>query len=248
MNEPRSMITTHVEGERYAHDLRRIEADQRATPADVARARALASYLVELHREKIPGPPERYHRAIRDLVGSADGLFGIVDSYPGSGPIPRAQLTALEHRAVMWRARLHNRTHRLCRTHGGFHPDNLLFREGVDFTALDTSRGAVGDAADDLAALSIHYVVSAVLYPRSWRAGIGPLWLAFWVDYLAGSGDGEVLEVIAPFFAWRALMMASPAAYPDLTVEQRKALLRFAEQVMDGSAFDPLDTSTFAAA
>jgi hypothetical protein len=242
------LLTTYVEGSLYAHDLRRIEADARATPADIDRARALASYLVALHREKISGPPELYHRAIRDLVGSGEGLFGITDSYPDSGPIPRAQLTALEHRAVMWRARLRDRAHRLCRTHGDFHPYNLLFREGVDFTTLDASRGAMGDAADDLAALTINYVFGAVLSPGAWRAGIGPLWRAFWADYLAGSGDGEVLEVIAPFFAWRALVVASPVWYPGLTVEQRKALLGFAEHVMAGSAFDPLDTSPFAVA
>ncbi len=77
----------------------------------------------------------------------------------------------------------------------------------------------MGDAADDLAALTINYVVGAVLSPGSWRAGIGPLWRAFWADYLAGSGDGEVLEVIAPFFAWRALVVANPVWYPGLPVE-----------------------------
>jgi hypothetical protein len=240
------LITTYAEGSLYAHDLRQLEVSRRATMDDVNRARALAGYLVSLHREKIPGPPELYHRAIRDLVGSGEGLFGIADSYPDGGPIPRARLTAIEHRAVEWRARLRARAHRLSRTHGDFHPYNLLFREGVDFTVLDASRGAMGDPADDLAALTINYVFGAVVHPASWREGIAPLWLAFWADYLAGSGDVEVLEVLAPFFAWRALVLASPVWYPGLTVEQRSALLTFAEQVMDASTFDPLDTSGFA--
>lgn len=240
------LLTTYVEGSLYARDLRRIEADRRATSADVDRARALAGYLFALHRQKIPGPPELYHRAIRDLVGSGEGLFGIADSYPDGGPIPRARLTAIEHRAVEWRARLRGRAHRLSRTHGDFHPYNLLFREGVDFTVLDASRGAMGDPADDLAALTINYVFGAVISPDAWRHGIAPLWRAFWADYLAGSGDGEVLEVIAPFFAWRALVVASPVWYPGITGEQRSALLTFAERVMDARAFDPLDTSGFA--
>jgi hypothetical protein len=240
------LLTTHAEGSLYALDLRRIEADQRSTPADVDRARALASYLVDLHRHKIPGPPELYHRAIRDLVGSGEGLFGIADSYPDDGPIPRARLTAIEHRAVEWRSRLRARAHRLSRTHGDFHPYNLLFREGVDFTALDASRGALGDPADDVAALTINYVFGAVVSPASWREGIAPIWRAFWADYLAGSGDREVLEVIAPFFAWRALVVASPVWYPGITGEQRSALLTFAERVMDARTFDPLDTSGFA--
>lgn len=240
------MLDNIAAGAPYAHDLRRIEASLRATPADVDRARALASYLVDLHREKIPGHPARYHRAIRDLIGGGEGLFGIIDSYPDGGPIPRKQLTALEHRAVAWRARLRDRSHRLCRTHGEFHPSNLLFREGVDFTPQGAGREAIGDAADDVAALAMSYVIAAVLHPRSWRSGIGPLWLAFWVDYLAGSADGEVLEVIAPFFAQRALAAASPLGHPDLTEAQRQALIGFTEHVMDGSAFDPLDTSSFA--
>jgi hypothetical protein len=237
---------THAEGSPYALDLRQIEASRRATMDDVARARALAGYLIALHREKIPGPPELYHRALRDLVGSGEGLFGIADSYPDGGPIPRSRLTAIEHRAVDWRARLRARAHRLSRTHGDFHPDNLLFREGVEFTVRGAGRDGMGDPADDLAALTIHYVIEAVAHPASWREGIAPLWLAFWADYLAGSGDVEVLEVLAPFFAWRALVLASPVWYPTLTAEQRSALLTFAEQVMDASTFDPLDTSGFA--
>jgi hypothetical protein len=244
----RPLITTPGEGTLYAHDLRRIEADERSTLADVDRARALARYLVELHRERIDGAPERYHRAIRHLVGGEEGLFGILDSYPDGGAIPRAQLTDLEHRAVTWRARLRARAHRLCRTHGDFRPSSLLFREGVDFTTRGGSHRAMGDAADDLAALSVHYVLGAVLHPDAWKAGIAPLWRAFWADYLAGSGDGEVLEVIAPFFAAHALAVASPARYPDLTGLQRKALIGFAEQVMDESAFDPLETIRFAGA
>jgi hypothetical protein len=240
------LLTTYVEGTLYAHDLRRIEADRRSTPADVDRARALASYLVDLHRTRIPGPKELYHRAVRDLVGSGEGLFGIADSYPDEGSIPRARLTAIEHRAVEWRARLRARAHRLARTHGDFHPYNLLFREGVDFTVLDASRGALGDPADDLAALTINYVFGAVISPGAWAGGIAPLWRAFWADYLAGSGDVEALEIIAPFFAWRALVVASPVWYPALSDEQRSALLLFAERVLDARAFDPRDTSAFA--
>src|SRR5437867_3783684 len=43
---------------------------------------------------------------------------------------------------VSSRWRLRTRAHRLSRTHGDFHPRNLLFREGTDFSGLDRSRGA----------------------------------------------------------------------------------------------------------
>ena len=34
--------------------------------------------------------------------------------------------------------------------HGDFHPWNLLFREGVEFSVLDRSRGEWGEPADDV--------------------------------------------------------------------------------------------------
>lgn len=241
-----SGLTTHGGGSLYARDLQQLEASCRATTADVDRARALAGHLVALHREKIPGRPELYHRALRELVSGEEGLFAITDSYPDDGLTTRARLLAIEHRAVEWRSRLRARTHRLSRTHGDFHPGKLLFRQRLDFTALAASPGAVGDPAEDLAALTSDYVFEAVAHPASWREGIAPLWLSFWADYLAGSGDVEVLEVLGPFFARRALALASPARNPQLIDSGRAALLTFAEQVMDASTFDPLDTSVFA--
>src|SRR5262249_54448100 len=123
--------------------------------------------------------------------------------------------------------------------HGDFHPYNILFREGVDFSLLDASRGGVGEPADDLAALTINYVFGRVAYPASWARGLLPVWEAFWSSYLDASGDREVCETIAPFSGWRALVVASPVWYPSLTREERGALLGFAEAALDAEAFDP---------
>jgi hypothetical protein len=239
------VITSYAEGSLYAHDLRAIELREAAEERDLDRARALAGYLAELHRPPHPGPREVYERAIRDLVGSGEGLFGIADGYP-EGAVPAERLAGIERRAVEWRWRLRGRSHRLRKTHGDFHPYNVLFREGVDFTVLDASRGCAGDPADDLAALAINYVFGKVLYPRSWKAGLGPVWRAFWSTYLDGTGDHEVLEVIAPFFAWRALVVACPVWYPGLAAGQRDALLRFAERTLDAPRFDPFDVRCLA--
>jgi hypothetical protein len=151
------LVTTYVEGRLYAEDLRRVAETGHASATDLARARALARHLTELHTP-IDGGRDVYVRAVRDLVGSGEGIFGIVDSYPAD--FEREDLLrAIEHRAIDWRARLvaqHAAT--LCRTHGDFHPYNVLFREGVDFTLLDASRGGAGDAADDVAAMLINYL------------------------------------------------------------------------------------------
>jgi aminoglycoside phosphotransferase (APT) family kinase protein len=241
------LLTEYAEGTLYARDLRHLELRGDATARDLSRAAALASYLADLHTAPLPegeaGTPELYHRAVRDLIGSGEGIFGIADSYPGGGPIPFERLAALERRAVDYRWKIRGLTHRLRRTHGDFHPYNILFREGADFTLLDASRGGRGDPADDLAALTINYVFGAVVYPGAWPRGLAPVWEAFWSTYLAATSDREVLEVLPPFFAWRALVVASPVWYPSLTPAMRDALLGFAEGLLEAGRFDPADTA-----
>ncbi len=233
------LLTEYAEGTLYAKDLRALEERGVANERDVFRARALARYLVDLHGAPLGGAPELYHRALRDLVGSGEGIFGIADSYPADGPVGWERIAAIERRCVDWRWRLRGRERRLRRTHGDFHPYNILFREGDDFTVLDASRGGAGDPADDLAALTVNYVFGAVVYPAARRGGIEPVWTAFWEAYLDGSGDREVLEVIPPFLAWRALVVASPVWYPGLAPESRDTLLAFAEEALDAGGIDP---------
>lgn len=237
------LVTTYVEGRLYAEDLRRVAETGHASATDLARARALARHLTELHTP-IDGGRDVYVRAVRDLVGSGEGIFGIVDSYPAD--FEREDLLrAIEHRAIDWRARLvaqHAAT--LCRTHGDFHPYNVLFREGVDFTLLDASRGGAGDAADDVAAMLINYLFQGMRTPAAWAAGFGALFRTFVAEY----GAEGVFGRLAPFFAWRALVLASPAWYPDVAPEIRHTLLECALTWLDGAPFDPssIDASMLA--
>jgi hypothetical protein len=232
------LLTTFEEGSLYAADLRAIEKRGSATPLDLERVRALASYLAELHASPLDGPSQLYQRALRDLVGSGEGIAGIIDGYPSIGPVPEDRLRRIEERCVRWRYALRSRSHRLRRTHGDFHPYNILFRDGADFTLLDASRGGVGDPADDLAALAINYLFGGVVAPAAWEEGLAPLWNELFERYVTETGDRELAEVIAPFFAWRALVVASPVWYPGLEPAQRDALLSFAEAVLDAERFD----------
>jgi len=235
------LLTTYVEGELYAKDLRRIERSRAVQSLDVARAQTLASYLAELHRQPMEDSPKCYERAIRDLIGSGEGIFGIADSYPHDGPVRIERIAAIEQRCVAMRTSLRRRTHRLRRTHGDFHPYNLLFREGVDFSVLDASRGGVGDPADDVAAMVINYFFGAAVDPKSWDGALGRLWQAFFDTYMEETKDQELLEVIAPFLAWRALVLASPIWYPGISPSARDAILSLAEGALASDRFEPSD-------
>ncbi len=237
------LVTDWAEGALYSEDLRRVARDGAATDLDLARADALAAYLVRLHAAKL-SDPVAWRRAIRDLLGHGEGIFGMVDGYPSNTPgAPAARLRAMEERCLAWRWRLRDRAERLSPTHGDFHPFNIVFAphptaEPARFTLLDASRGGKGDPADDLTALSVNYVFFCAERPGSWPRGLGPLWHRFWSRYLAASGDREVLETAPPFLAWRALVVASPRFYPRLGAAARDLVLGLAERALDAGRLD----------
>ena len=231
------LLTSYAEGTLYADDLRRVAAAGQATPLDLARVDALASYLAALHTPI--DAPLRYRRAIRDLIGSGEGIFGILDSYPDDvRGATLERLGEIEARCVDWRWRLRGHEGRLTRTHGDFHPFNLVF-DRDQLTCLDASRGGCGDPADDVTALSINYLLFALDRPESWRHGLGPLWHRFWTSYQRQRFDPSLTMVAPPFFAWRALVVCNPRFYPNLSGAARSALLGIAESALAAAHFDP---------
>lgn len=233
------LLTEFARGTIYADDLRRI-AQQRALGGhDLARLDTLARYLAELH---VPaaGGAIAYRRAIRDLVGHGEGIFGVIDAYPDDAPAaPRARLAAIEATCTAWRHRLRDRHARLARTHGDFHPFNIVFDEGVTLALLDASRGARGDPADDVTALAVNFLLFALGRDGAWQGGLGTLWHRWWSRYLALRPDDDLLAVAPPFFAWRALVVACPKFYPDLAAADRDRLLSFAEAALAAGRLDP---------
>lgn len=233
------LITSYAPGQIYAEDLRRIARDGRATDLDVARVDVLARYLATLHAQPVAvdNANPRYRRAIRDLVGHGEGIFGMIDGFPPVAEIPLERLQAIEHRCVEWRWRLRACEHRLARTHGDFHPFNVVFETGTDFTVLDASRGTCGEPADDVIAMAINFLLFALDTPGGWK-GLGPLWHRWWATYLHARPDRELTTVVAPFFAWRALVVCSPRFYPDRSVEGREILLSLAELALSSADFE----------
>ncbi len=233
------LLTAFVPGQLYAEDLRRIAREEAALPRDIERCEILASYLVSLHAER-GGRRAAYARAVRDLVGHGEGIFGIVDGYPQDVPAASLErLRGIEGRAWEWRWRLRDRPRRLARIHGDFHPFNVLFDEHGSLALLDTSRGSLGDPADDVVCMAINYVLFSLDRAGAWPRGLGVLWRTFWGAYLAESGDEELLETAAPYLAWRALVLACPVWYPSMSPAGRDRLLGFAERALEAPRFDP---------
>ncbi len=234
------LLTGFAEGRMYAEDLRRIADAGVALESDVARCEELARWLARLHAERLDEPAS-YTRAVRDLLGHGEGIFGMVDGYGPDVPgAPPARLRALEERCLGFRWRLRGREARLCRTHGDFHPFNLVIQEeGKGFTLLDASRGGKGDPADDVVSMAVNFVFFAIDRRASWAGGLGRLWRRFWTVYLAESGDRGLLEVAAPWLAWRCLVVSSPRFYPNLPAAARDALLGLAERALDAHRFEP---------
>ncbi|HUJ24702.1 MAG TPA: phosphotransferase [Myxococcales bacterium] len=232
------LLTTFAEGRMYANHLRRIAAECASTPDDLARCESLACWLARLHGQRIVDP-DAYTRAVRDLLGHGEGIFGMVDGYGpdvlGASP---ARLRAIEERCLAWRWRLRGRENRLSRIHGDFHPFNVVV-DGDGFTLLDASRGCRGDPADDVTAMAVNYVFFALSATGSWASGFAPLWRRFWEVYLGESNDHGLLAVTAPWLAWRCLVVCSPRFYPGLAAGARDALLGLAERALESARFDP---------
>ncbi len=233
------LLVEFVEGKGYAQDLARIQAGGELTDDDLARADALCDYLADIHRVRGPDPG-LYVRRIRELLGHGECIMGLLDSYPvPHGFITAELLEGIERRCVAWRWRIKGRTHRNRQVHGDFHPYNILFGGGTEFRVLDRSRGEWGDPADDVTSLTGNYLFCSL--QRSGRLS-GPfetLFRRFWDRYLEKTEDREMLQVAAPFFAFRGLVMASPVWYPSLEEDVRRKLFSFIGEVLDAESFDP---------
>ncbi len=134
---------------------------------------------------------------------------------------------------------------RLCQIHGDFHPGNIWFKTHggqlpaeADFILLDRSRGPWGEPVDDVTALTINYIFFSIKNHGSVRGAYLEGLNMFFDEYVKVSGDEEIIDVAAPFFAFRGAVVANPVFYPEVTPEQRKVIFRFVNNVLDDDRFD----------
>jgi hypothetical protein len=74
------------------------------------------------------------------------------------------------------------------------------------------------------------------------------LFRRFWERYLAKSRDIEMLQVVAPFFAFRGLVMAHPIWYPNLAGNVRQKIFNFINAVLNEDIFKPEEVNRYCAA
>jgi len=232
------LVTTYQPGTVYADDLLRIRDSGAACPDDFHRTRRLAAYLAAIHRTK-HRDPALWRRRLRDLVGHGEGIMGLTDSYPpGLDVAPAALLRRLEEAANEWRWRLKLYPQRLSQVHGDFHPFNIVFNDDGDYFVLDRSRGEWGEPADDVSCLTINYIFFSLQRTGRMEPPFSELHQTFWEHYRELRPDPQLCQVIQPWLAWRALVLASPVWYPNIADSIRRQLLTFAERVMAEEEYD----------
>jgi len=232
------LVTAYRPGHLYAEDLVRIRDEGAIHPLDIRRVNVLAAYLAEIHQVK-HDDPALWRRRLRDLVGHGEGIFGLTDSYPQDSPyVTESGLRSIEEMANHWRWRLKPLSHQLSQVHGDFHPFNVLFEDGIQFHILDRSRGEWGTPADDVSCMTINYLFFSLQRYGRLKGPFKELYGRFWESYLALGPNVEMTLVIQPWYAWRALVLASPIWYPTISEDVRRKLLTFAHRVLDTERYD----------
>lgn len=239
---------TERQGRSYAEDLFRIAREKTLTQRDLKRCDNLVKYLASLHSTKERNPI-LYMRHIRDLVGHGEMLMGVVDTYPDVRTLsftdPK-EIERIEVKAVEWRNRIKFMAHRLSRIHGDFHPfGNIRFRKDDSVVALDLAREEFGEPADDVSCLSMNYIFFSVWHYGRFVEPFNTLFSRFLDGYIKATGDEQILSVIAPFYAFRGLVVVHPHYYPEMEYTKRRLIFNFIINVLDDEKFDPTRVSEY---
>mgnify|MGYP001033636493 CR=1 FL=1 len=242
------ILLEEARGRLYIEDMNDIKTRRSLTERDLQRTRVLSDYLAKIHKVKYRSPA-LYARRIRDLVGHGECIMGVLDScYPKealSKFTSEKEMEEIEKKCVEWRWRLKGLEHRLAQVHGDYHPFNILFKEDGGLLLMDRSRGEWGEPGDDVSCLSANYIWYSVMDTGGFAGPFQELFKLFINSYLRETGDHEMLRVLAPFYAFRMLVIASPLYYPQTPDETRRKLFNFTLNVLDTEEFDPEQVGSY---
>lgn len=232
------LLMEESRGENYFRDLELMKGQQRLDTHGRKRIKVMVRYLSRIHSVK-KYSRILYLRKIRDTIGHGECLMGVLDSYGDVKFTDLEEMAEIEKKCIGWRMRLKSKWRRLCQVHGDFHPGNIWFRSDNDFTVLDRSRGPWGDAADDVTALTINYIFSSINHYGRLDKPYDEALRLFYDEYIKITGDEKLLEVVAPFYAFRGVVVANPLFYPGVKDENRRKIFGFIHWVLDSESFDP---------
>jgi hypothetical protein len=239
------LIMEEGKGTNYFQDLRDMKGMRRLTRRAGERVSALAKFLAKANSKK-KDAPELYYRKVRDIIGHGECLMGVFDTYSADNNFTNlAEMAAIEKACVDWRAVLKQYPGRLSRVHGDFHPGNILFQGEKSFTLLDRSRGEYGEPADDVTALCINFIFFSLMEYGKMVGAYDEALRLFYEEYIGASKDEAVNEVSAPFYAFRAAVVANPLFYPDVTIEVRGKIMALAHGVLRARTFDPAKVNKY---
>ncbi len=225
----------------YADDFFRMAQDGACTERDLQRCTAAAEYLVKLHSNK-KNDPVLYKRHIRDLIGHGEMLMGVADTYPSYETldfITSEEMEKIEVTAVKWRNRLKMKGHRLSRIHGDYHPfGNIRFSDDNSLSVSDLSREKFGEPADDVSSITMNFIFFSVWHFGERKDPFRRLLTEFFRTYLGETKDHEILSVLAPFYAFRGLVVIHPLYYPEMEYKKRRMIINFIQNVMSSSSFE----------
>jgi Phosphotransferase enzyme family len=239
------LIMEEGEGTNYFQDLREMKGMPALTRLAKERVSALAKFLARANSKK-KDQPALYYRKVRDIIGHGECLMGVFDTYGADNNFTNlTEMAAIEKACVDWRAVLKQCPGRLSRVHGDFHPGNILFKGEKSFTLLDRSRGEYGEPADDVTALCINFIFFSLMEYGKMAGAYDEALKLFYEEYIGASKDEAVNEVSAPFYAFRAAVVANPLFYPDVTTQVRGKIMAFAHGVLRARTFNPAKVNTY---
>ncbi|MEW5760249.1 MAG: phosphotransferase [Candidatus Thermoplasmatota archaeon] len=230
------ILMEEAKGEDYFQHLERIKENNYLTGKDEMKAKLLSDYLFEIHKEKLSNDI-LYKRRIRELIGHGECIMGIIDTYEDVEFTDEEELIEIAMKSMRFWKKMRNKGHRLSQVHGDFHPGNIWWRDD-DFILLDRSRGEYGEPADDLSCLSINYLFYSLLQRNRFEGDFKRLFQIFFNNYIEKTGDREILSIIQPFYAFRAIVIANPLFYPNVSNDVRRKLFNFAQNVLAEDEFD----------